>query len=122
MPSNPGLGPAVEDGLVLGHGHVARGLVERGEVDVLGAAVAGAQLLARDRERRAHLGERAGRGGAGRSTPSHGASAIGSVRPRFVAECSQPLRAGEVDEPARGERGDEPLARLLVDQRPSRRR
>src|SRR3954469_14912574 len=41
-----GLLPAVEDGDVLGQRDVQRGLVERVEVDVLGAALGGAQLLA----------------------------------------------------------------------------
>ena len=42
------------------------------------------------------------------------------MRPRFVAECSQPCGPGEVDELARGERGRQALARLVVDQLPAR--
>ena len=55
MPVDSGLAPAGEHGCVLGARELARGDVEVVEVDVLGAAVAGAQLLERDRERRPQL-------------------------------------------------------------------
>ena len=53
-----GLRPGVEDGRVLGVDDALRRGVQRREVDVLGAAIARAQLLARDLEARAQLDQR----------------------------------------------------------------
>ena len=53
-----GLWPGVEDGRVLGLDDSLRRGVQRVEVDVLGAAVARAQLRARHREARAQLDQR----------------------------------------------------------------
>ena len=94
------------------------GLVERVEVDVVGAAVGVAQL-----GRESANGARSSTSGSTRrcaaSTPPPGASAT-----RRAAEVRggvlPAVRAGEVDELARGERGRQALARLVVDQRPGR--
>ena len=97
------------------------GHVEVGEVGVLGAAVGVAQLAARDRECRAQLDQRQHAALLGRDTPSTGASTrldAAEVRGRVLPA----VRAGEVDELARGERGRQPLARLVVDAAPRRLR
>ncbi len=92
-------------------------MVEGVEVDVLGAAVGGAQLGARDREGRARLDE-----GQDAATLPDDAVA-GRVGDRLdPAEGRRRVlpapRAGEVDEPPGGERGDQAAARLLVEDGP----
>ena len=89
------------------------------EVDVLGAAVGVGELGARDGERRAQLDQRQHAALRGASTPSPATSptllGAAEVRRRVLPA----VRAAEVDEPARRERGREPLARLVVEQRSS---
>ena len=74
--------PAVEHRGVLGDGEPARGIVERGEVDILGAAVAVGQLRPRHRERRAELHQRQD-------------TALGGVQPA-AGRLGDPVDAAEV--------------------------
>ena len=96
-------------------------MVEGVEVDVLRAAVGGAQLGARDREGRARLDE--GQDAAAQPDDAVARRLGDRLDPAEVRRRVLPApRAGEVDEPPRGERGDEAAARLLVEERPSPRR
>ena len=109
----------MKDGLVLGHGDLVGGVVERPEVGILGAAVDVAELGQLELEAGPHLNQRqhaplhAGDPFAGGRFERDGAPEVGgrvlpAVRPR------------EVDELAGRERGREPLARLVVEFLPSR--
>ena len=116
-----GRGPAVEDREVLERRNPVGGLVELAEVDVIRAAIAVGELGARDAEGSAHLHQREDTSLRGTQTvdrrllDSGGAAKVrGGVLPA--------LRPLEVDELARRERGAQPLARLVVEQRSSRRR
>ena len=117
MPSMPAPDGAVEHGGVLRLDELAGGAVEVGEVDVVGAAVAVEQLRARHAERDLELDHRldpaAHRGDA---VERHVGRVDAAERDRRELP---PVRAGEVDEPARGHAGRQAVARLLVDQLPA---
>ena len=88
---DPGGAPAVEDGCILGRRDPSGGLIERRR----GRCPRRLGRRPRAPTARPRIG-RAARPGrepaaAGRSTPSPGTSETSSARPRFVAECSQPL-------------------------------
>src|SRR5438128_2009604 len=94
-------------------------VVADGEVlAALEQEVAGALVVAADVERRPQLGQR-----QHAALPRVDARARGRADGLDAAEVRRrvlpAVGPAEVDEPARGERGDEVLAGLLVDQRPA---
>ena len=118
-PADPGGGEALEDDQVLGHRDPRGGGVERVEVDIGGAAVEVAQLVAGHRERSSQLDELEHAALAGLDAldglaleVADAAEAGGGMLPAG--------RAGEVDEPAGREGRQEALAGLLVDGAPAR--
>ncbi len=104
--------PAVEDGDVLGHGDLMRGIVERLQVGVVGATVGVAQLGPRELEVGAQLDHRQDASLQSGDALARRCSS-GPVRPRFVGRVLPTVRPGEVDELACGERRGQALARLL---------
>ena len=111
--TDAGVGPAVEDGDVLGVGDPLGGLVQRVEVDVVGAALEVVELgAARRVNAAAQLDHR-------QHAPAHRADVLEVVQRADAAEVGgavvPPVRAAEVDDLAGGERGLEPLLGLGVE-------
>ena len=110
--------PAVEHGLVLGHGDLMGRVVERPEVGVVGAPVGVAQLGPGKLEIGAHLNQRQhlppqpGHAFAGSGAGRGGAA---QVRGRVLPA----VGSGEVDQPAAGQRRLEALAGLVVEHLPA---
>ena len=109
----------MEDGLVLGDGDLVRGLVERLEVGVVGAAVDVAELGQRELEARPHLDQRQ-HASLGAGDPVARSRFERVDAPEVRGRVLPAVRAREVDELAGGERRREPLARLVVELLPAR--
>ncbi len=116
----PALGPAVEDGVVLGHGDVAPRPCRAASKSTSSAPRSPARSSSRETVKSRAPRPAGARGGAGAVDAVAAAPAerldAAEVRRRVLPA----VRAGEVDEPARGQRAREPLARLLVDRVPAR--
>ena len=117
MPAQPGGLVAVEDGDVLAQGDLAHGLVELGQVGVVGAAVDVVELDPRDLELGAQLDE-------GEDLALRRGHAFG--RPGDLGDPAEvgrrvgpPVRAGEVDQLAGGQVGGEARLGLVVDDVPA---
>ena len=89
--------PAMKDGHVLGHRDLVGSLVQRLEVDVLGAAIGVAQLAARELKVGSRLDQR-------QDAPVQPGHSLGRGRgepPRAPEVCSRvlpPVRTGEIDQ------------------------